>query len=81
MDCACDDCLQNGDIHLSVSAINVVLGTQIQKRAVYPTTTAPAGQTDRSLTSEQQLQAAVQSGDAVAVVCGLRGSSGCWAAC
>jgi hypothetical protein len=60
--------MQNGDVHISVSAVNVLLGTQLRELAVFPQTVAPAAQTNREQTAEQQLQDALGAGDAVAVV-------------
>jgi hypothetical protein len=65
--------MQNGDVHISVSAVNVLLGTQLRGLAVFPQTVAPAAQANRVQTAEQQLQDALEAGDATAVVsCWLR---------
>ncbi|KAJ9533781.1 hypothetical protein QJQ45_026865 [Haematococcus lacustris] len=57
----------NGDVLLTVSAVNVALGSHVRQLDVYPQSVAPAAECDRSLPVEQQLHAALQAGDAVAV--------------
>ncbi|KAL6757635.1 DNA damage checkpoint protein [Haematococcus lacustris] len=58
---------KNGDVLLTVSAVNVALGSHVRQLDVYPQSVAPAAECDRSLPVEQQLHAALQAGDAVAV--------------
>lgn len=59
---------KNGDLHLQVTATNVMLGTQLQGLTVVPAGTAfEPDVVDRSATAEEQLQAALDAGEATSV--------------
>lgn len=59
---------KNGDLHVQVTATNVMLGAQLQGLIVVPaTTTSDSNVVDRSTTAEQQLQAALDAGEATFV--------------
>ncbi|KAF5831845.1 DNA damage checkpoint protein [Dunaliella salina] len=58
---------KNGDVHINVAAVNMMLGLQAQSLNVFPQHVVPVLANDRSLPAEQQLQAAVEAGDATVV--------------
>ncbi|KIY96220.1 HUS1 checkpoint protein [Monoraphidium neglectum] len=60
---------KNGDLHIQVSATNVMLGAQLQGLSVMPPgTTFDPAVVDRAATAEEQLQAALDAGEATSVV-------------
>ena len=59
---------QNGDFHINVRAINVMLGTQMRELAVYPQDVVPEHPPDRSLPPDEQLEEAIHGNEALASV-------------
>jgi len=57
----------NGDVHVGVSAINTVMGTQVRELAVYGAPAPAALAPDRSAPADQQLQDALHAGEAIEV--------------
>ena len=59
---------QNGDLHVSVRTINLLLGTHLRDLLVYPQDVTAERMLDRSLPADQQLEEAMEAGEALAIV-------------
>lgn len=59
---------QNGDLHVSVRAINLLLGAHLKDLLVYPQDVAVERSIDRSMPADQQLEEAIEAGEASAIV-------------